>query len=405
MRTFVTYLLLLFSCVWLALPSPAFAQTSTHQRVEEDTGCAWITTTYDAAGFPADVLLALQAGGLADYLPENGVTLSVRFDARPEMQRKEWDIAVCVLVKDGVRWLAVLRSYQHGAWALELLSDRAVLQNRAYALDSGYLDRPLGQTFDFTYPCADGSTEVYRLTWGFSDPSLWHVKCYDRVDKAGNGIRIVCEYAQGYGYAVSSLPQPGRYQDTGKTFYPCYLPLYFNWAAITDYPTTEEQARLYSGNSMAFFPDGYAMLWGEVNLRQRASSQSPSLGRYFAGTLAKVLATSSGKDAPWFELQVGSVHGYASGVYVSRPKDASFGEQLWHGPLPVARTLKECDFRSAKDGSVARLPVGTEMQVMGYTDGGLLHVMIPQAAVVWQMDLYGTDGYVSKADVAMRIQP
>ena len=87
------------------MPSPAFAQTSTHQRVEEDTGGAWITTTYDAAGFPADVLLALQAGGLADYLPENGVTLSVRFDARPEMQRKEWDIAVCVLVKDGVRWL------------------------------------------------------------------------------------------------------------------------------------------------------------------------------------------------------------------------------------------------------------------------------------------------------------
>jgi len=398
---------MLLSCVWLCLPSHAFAKTNTHQRVEEHSGCAWITTTYDAADFPADVLLALSENGLSDYLPENGVTLSTRYDTRPEMQKNEWDIAVCVLVKDNVRWLAVLNSRQQGAWTLDLLSNHAVLQNRAYSLDADYNNEiaSLGQTVDFTYPCADGSAEIYRLTWGFSDSSLWHVDCYDHVDTAGKGIRIVCDYSQGYGYTVSSLPQSGRYLDTDRTFYPCYLPVYFNWASIDDYPTTEEQARLYSENSMAFFPDGYAMVWGEVNLRQKATSTSPSLGKYYAGTLAKVLSTSSGKDAPWYELQIGSVHGYVSGVYVSRPQDESFSEQLWHGPLPVAKTVKECEFRSAKDGAVSRLPAGTEMQVMGYTDNGTLHVMLPQIAVVWQMDLNGTDGYVGKNDVEMRIQP
>lgn len=405
MRRIITAMVLLLTCARLCVPSPAFAKTNTHQSVEEASQRAWITTTYDAADFPADVLLALKECGLSDYLPENGVTLSTRFDTRPEMQKDEWDKAVCVLVKDNVRWLAVLSSRQRGAWTLELLSNHAILQNRAYSLDADDEGLPFGHTFNFTYPCADGSTEIYRLIWGFSDASLWHVDAYDHLDAAGKGIRIVCDYAQGYGYAVSSLPQPGRYLDTGKTFYPCYLPVYFNWANIEDYPTTEEQARRYSESSLSFFPDGYAMVWGEVNLRQEASSQSPSLGKYFAGTLAKVLSASSGKDAPWYELQIGAVHGFVSGVYVSRPQDKSFGEQLWHGPLPVAKTVTECNFRSAKDGNLSRLPAETEMRVMGYTDSGTLHVMISQMAVVWQMDLNGTDGYVSKKDVKMRIQP
>ena len=91
-------------------------------------------------------------------------TLSTRFDTRPELQKDEWDRAVCVLVKDSVRWLAVLNRKQKGSWALELLSDHAVLQNRAYTLDSSYHEQCYGQTIDFTYPCADGSTEIYRLT-------------------------------------------------------------------------------------------------------------------------------------------------------------------------------------------------------------------------------------------------
>ena len=406
MRRIFTSLMLLLFCAGLCSPSHAFAKTNTRQRVEEASQRAWITTTYDAADFPADVLLALQENGLSDYLPENGVTLSTRFDSRPELQKDEWDRAVCVLVKDNVRWLAVLHSRKREAWTLELLCDHAILQNRAYSLDSVEDEgTPLGQTFRFTYPCADGSTEIYRLTWGFSDASLWHVDSYDHVDTAGKGVRIVCDYSQGYGYAVSTLPQTGRYLDTDKTFYPCYLPVYFNWASIEDYPTTQAQARQYSESSLSFFPDGYAMVWGEVNLREAASSQSPSLGRYFAGTLAKVLSASSGKDAPWYELQIGSVHGFVSGVYISEPQDKSFSEQLWHGPLPVAKTVTECDFHSAMDGNISQLPAGTEMRVLGYTDSGTLHVIISQMAVVWQMDLNGTDGYVSKNDVKMRIQP
>ena len=136
MRKIFISLLLLLSCVWLCSPSYALAKTNTHQRVEERSERAWITTTYDAANFPADVLLALQDNGLSDYQPENGVTLSTRFDTRPEKQKDEWDIAICVLVKDNVRWLAVLNSRQQGAWTLGLLSDHAVLQNRAYSLDS-----------------------------------------------------------------------------------------------------------------------------------------------------------------------------------------------------------------------------------------------------------------------------
>ena len=396
----------LLLCLTLCVPFCALADTSTHER-RDNAECLWMTTAYDAADFPADVLQALADNGLSDYAPENGVTLSTRYDTRPKMSKYEADIAVSVLVKDGTRYLAVFRSEQQDAWKFELFSDRAILQNRAYTLDSDIVCNALGQSFDFTYPCADGTTEIYRLKWGFSDLSLWYVQCYDHVDAAGKGIRIVCDYGDGYAYAVSSLPQKAEnYHDEPKTCYPCYLPACFNWTSIEAFPTTEKQAKALSESSLATFPAGRVYLRGEVNLREKATSQSRSLGKYYAGTLAEVLSTSSGKDAPWYLVRIGSVEGYVSGVYASQPSDERFGEHLWHGPLPVAETRLACELRdTSRTRSVRSLPAGTIMQVMGYTNDGWLHVMIPREGLQWQMDISGTDGYVKQSEVTTRMQP
>lgn len=397
----------LLVCLLLCVPLCSFAATSTHQRRDSSTDGLWITTTYDGADFPADVLQALADNGLSGYAPENGVTLSTRFDTRPEMKDAEWDVAVCVLVKDNVRWLAVLESRQGGAWKLGLISSRAILQDRAYTLDSNMRYDNNSQSFDFSYPCADGTTEIYHLRWGFSDHSLWHVECYDHVDAAGKGVRIVCSYGEGYGYTVSSLPQKAeKYFNEPKTFYPCYMPVYFNWAGIEDFPTTEKQAKALSESSLATYPAGRVYLWGGVNLREKATTQSRSFGQYNAGTLAEVLSTSPGKDAPWYHVKVGSAEGYVSGVYASTPADEWFWKHLWHGPLPVAETLSACELRDAsRTQSVMQLPAGTVMQVMGRTDDGWLHVMIPREGLQWQMDIDGTDGYVHESDVRVRMQP
>ena len=72
MRRKFTCVMLLIYTLCLCLPAPATAEANTHQRVDASTLCAWITTSYGTADFPADVLLALQENGLSNYAPENG---------------------------------------------------------------------------------------------------------------------------------------------------------------------------------------------------------------------------------------------------------------------------------------------------------------------------------------------
>ena len=116
-----------------------------------------------------------------------------------------------------------------------------------------------------------------------------------------------------------------------------------------------------------------------LNLREHPWQDSASLGKYYNGT--QVLLVAEYEDSPdWAYVQVGQGAGSAEGFMMRRYLCMNPAKEAVLPVNPI-RTLREdaalCSLRSTGEvrETLALLPAGTQVTVMGYTDA-YLHVTV-----------------------------
>lgn len=145
-------------------------------------------------------------------------------------------------------------------------------------------------------------------------------------------------------------------------------------------------------------PEDTVILTG-VHLRKETSSRSKDLGMLNAGTMAKKLGTERGDPHSWYRVQIGSLTGYVSSVYVDETLTRSVDTTL-----PVAMAQTDTSLRS-HTGLLAEtcgtITSGDSMHII-LEDGGWYYVCVPteQPAGKW-MDPEGVYGYIRKDEVAV----
>lgn len=140
-----------------------------------------------------------------------------------------------------------------------------------------------------------------------------------------------------------------------------------------------------------------------VNLREKPTGKSKSWGRYSAKV--KILGQQPGLEVPWYNVRVGNLDGWVSGVYLQTQKNTRDYE--WassaYAVLQVCRAKKETALLQRPDGErVKEIPEGTLMHVIEENDGWL-HVIVPRGEIAWQTDWDGTYGFIRKADAAIGV--
>ena len=401
----IRFLLLL--CV---VAQPALAETQTIKEYN----VLYTVSTFDS-DFPAEVSDALQALGLAQGEPLRGVLVSSVWTESDDpcgkdnpkypayvqnaIQRGTYAIVLCVLRRNDAEWVVGLRRNVEGVWRVTMDSARVVLPNRGYTLTvepeySSWL-HPL---FIFTYPRADGGSDVYALT-DFSQGN-WRVAWYEDRQADGTGLHIASGDGRAF-YQLWDLPKTEDYTLHLRD-YTCYTLPYLSYGAlpdandIADFPTTEADAQRLAQASLDALPQEGVLVGGHVNLRQKPTTSSKSLGRYYSGTIGTLVKDASAEKKGWYKVRVGSAEGYVSGRY-SVPVAAYVGSQMdiVSEYLPLGQLTRDCALQAAPDSASAELQAlaqGTQVQVMGVVNEQWLHITLSPWGDVMQQD--AASGYL-----------
>lgn len=84
------------------------------------------------------------------------------------------------------------------------------------------------------------------------------------------------------------------------------------------FPKFCTEVAVWEGWNMPEFEEGEAFIFG-VNLREKPTGKSPSMGQYTARV--RVLDRAEGLHAPWYQVQVEDKIGWVSGDYVLWPQN------------------------------------------------------------------------------------
>ena len=167
-------------------------------------------------------------------------------------------------------------------------------------------------------------------------------------------------------------------------------------------PKTEESLRAFKQAYPLMLDDDEAYIMS-VNLRESATGKSDTWGEYTAKV--QILGQKPGNDAPWYNVRVGNIEGWASGVYVHK-KNAGDQRNVDKAAImvhPVGRAKTETALTGMPGGeAVMRLAENSYVHVLGERDGWL-HVIVPRGELSWQTDWDGTYGFVKAADMAVGI--
>jgi len=91
------------------------------------------------------------------------------------------------------------------------------------------------------------------------------------------------------------------------------------------FPRSCAEVSKWEGSGMPEFGEGEAFIFG-VNLRERPTGQSKSLGQYT--TRVRVLDRAEGPQAPWYQVQFDGKTGWVSGTYVLWPEHEPHRSQI-----------------------------------------------------------------------------
>lgn len=162
------------------------------------------------------------------------------------------------------------------------------------------------------------------------------------------------------------------------------------------------------------FDQNFAVTTGSVHLRKKTSSHSKSLAQLPTGAILPILSVEEGTAAPWIHTKLGLLEGYVSSNYtrftiegVSYMNTLTLENTLTILPLPVAVTTKDTKLFNGTGlfrGIIQELEAGTRMHII-FESSNWLYVDIPQGDLDWDMDPYGTFGYINKNDVKTAYLP
>lgn len=225
-----------------------------------------------------------------------------------------------------------------------------------------------------------GGAYLYEYSWTDETGKALHMDCYD-----GEFV----------------LREEGDWPHTvlmeGKTV-PVRLAA---WAADV-LPKTAESLHAFEQAHPLMLGDDEAYIMS-VNLRESATGKSKTWGEYTAKV--RILGQKPGNDAPWYNVRVGNIEGWASGVYVHR-KNGGNRHNVDQAAImvhPVGRTKTETALlHMPGEGTVMQLETDTYVHVLGERDGWL-HVIVPRGELSWQTDWEGTYGFVRAQDVVVGI--
>ena len=140
-----------------------------------------------------------------------------------------------------------------------------------------------------------------------------------------------------------------------------------------------------------------------VNLREGATGKSKTWGEYTAKV--KLLGQNPGNDAPWFNVCLGDLEGWVSGVYV-HGKNTGDRRNAYRAAVavhPVGKTKAQTELLDAHGGNaIMQLNADSYVHVLGERDG-YLHVIVPRGELSWQTDWDGTYGFVRREDIIVGI--
>jgi len=218
---------------------------------------------------------------------------------------------------------------------------------------------------------------------------------YSWTDETGNSFYMDCDH--GEFILRAEMENVDRILAEGKAI-PDRLSA---WKADA-LPRSEEELRAFEAAYPLELAHDEAYIAG-VNLRERATGESPSWGSYSAK--AQVLGEKPGKSVPWVHVQVGNLEGWVSGNYVHRlgVRDQMHVYSTAAMVHAVGRAKRETSLMRMPDGeSIMQLEADTYVHVLGRKDGWL-HVIVPRNELTWQTDWNGTYGFVRAQDMAVGI--
>lgn len=165
-------------------------------------------------------------------------------------------------------------------------------------------------------------------------------------------------------------------------------------------PRTQEESKAWTAPLPFDLAQDEGYLSG-VNLRERPTGQSESFGIYRARV--KILGQQPGPDAPWYNVRVGNLEGWASGRYL-KTVDLEDGYPLAAYQTTVSkvgRAKTDVELLDRPDGkAIMTLKEGTLVHAIMDHDG-YLHVIVPRGEIAWQTDWDGTYGFVKSGDMTV----
>lgn len=386
-------LTLLFTC------QSTVAEIKTWQFNEEGTTIFYEITKFDTE-LPDDLGEAMEKTRWAGWQCVKGIRQDEKGKKTNELKGSA---ALAAVQKDGKTMLLQFTCPEEKAWeCVPAAEEKALLTGREYdfnaVFDSSY------PRVEIVYPCEDGGREVFRLDLNplSNEPVMF--EHYRREYADGSILTIGARINHDLFFYMETKSSSGKVTKEEIVLY-----LYPNLLEALDadqYPKSFDEVQSFMAANPHSVPSGYGIL-SSSNMREKASSQSRSLGLYHFGTPAKILGTAPGKREPWYKVQVGQTVGFVSGSYILPAEDMFLYMPYPCAPLTVGRANEDCELKAAagtKADMAAMLKAGTEMYVLADC-GDWLHVCVPRGEVGYFMDIEGMFGYLRPKDITQADTP
>lgn len=374
--------IMMLVCLLAGLFCCALAQAGTYELLDGGNGY------FLCEDFEGE--MSQTAQGIFDKLMESGdevicgTLFEERYRSRPEATGRGG--ALVAVRRDG-RILLMSANANGKGWSAGIETDSFLPPDAAFSLNSELKNHFVHLMIDYRgaaheiRTASDGSAYLYRYSW---------------LDDQGNRLYMDCDRGK---YALYRETADGTDEKLADALaVPDRLAA---WIA-DDLPKTEEDLHAFEQAYPLELDDDEAYIMS-VNLREGATGKSDTWGEYTAKV--QILGQKPGNDAPWYNVRVGNIEGWASGVYVHR-KDTGDRRNVDTAAIrihPVGCARIETALLQAPGGScIMTLAAGSYVHVLGERDGWL-HVIVPRGELTWQTDWKGTYGFVKAEDMAVGI--
>jgi hypothetical protein len=390
---YLLILTLLLTCI------SALAEVKTWQLTEDNISIYYEMTRFDTE-LPDDLLKVMEKTPWAGWQCIKGIRQEERVKKTKSLKG---GAALAAVQKDGLIMLLQFTCPDGKTWdCVPAAEQKALLTGRDYNFDA-VLDSSYPRV-EIIYPCEDGGREVFRLAMNQRSNGPIMFEHYRREYADSSMLTIGARIHHDLFFYIETKSSSGA---VAKEEFLQYL--YPNLLEALDadrYPKTIDEVQSYMAVHPLSVPAGYGIL-SSSNMREKASSQSKSLGFYQFGTPAKILGTAPGKREPWYKVQVGQTVGFVSASYILPAENMFLHMPDPCAPLTVGRTNKDCELKTTAgegSGTAAKVSAGTAMYVLADC-GDWLHVCIPRSEVGYWMDIEGTYGYLRAQDATQADTP